>query len=244
MRSATLAKLALTATVGIGALVGQAAIAQAGPAPLGPSSFEVGPHPDPTIPPIKGNKVTPPTTVDPGGVIVLPEPDPQPDPPFDPQPPIAQPTGDACNLPSCDKVGPQGDPDPDPKPGCNKLLASCDKITSDPGCTLTHGCPGEDPEPDPEPCRSDLGARTQCEPPTTDGGGDGGTDGGGDGGTDGGTTTGGGTTGGDHGGKLPHTGVDAMAMVGLGLGLGGVGAALKLLGRRKKDQDQEPTPAF
>jgi hypothetical protein len=233
MRSATLAKLALTATVGIGALVGQATIAQAGPAPQGPGSMQIGPHTDPTIPPLKGDKVSPPTTVDPGGVIVMPQPEPNPDPPFEPADlPIAQPEPDTCDQPSCDKAGPKADPEPDPT-GCNKLLANCDEITSaDPGCQLTHGCPDEDP--DPEPCRSDLDARTQCDRP--------GDDGGSDGGTTGGETT---TSEEDHGGRLPHTGADAMALVGLGLGVGGAGVVLRLLGRRgKDDEDQDPTPAF
>jgi hypothetical protein len=246
MRSATLAKLALTATVGIGALVGQSTFASAG-TPQGPGTVKVGPHTDPTIPPLKGDFTSPttPTTVD-HGVIVLPDPEPQPDPPFDPDLPIAQPDDEPCTLPSCDKVGPHGDDDPT---GCNKLLANCDEIDSDPGCTLTHGCPDDDPEPEPcqsdhgartqcdppeEPCRSDHDARTQCDPPGDDGGTDGGTTGGG--------TTGGGTTGG--GGRLPHTGSDAMARVVAGLGIGGLGVALKRLGRRNRDEDQEPTPAF
>jgi LPXTG-motif cell wall-anchored protein len=233
MRSALLAKLALTATVGIGALVGQATIAQAGPAPKGPGSIQIGPHTDPTIPPVNGFKVSPPTTVDPGGVIVMPQPEPDPDPPFEPADlPLAQPEADTCNQPSCDKVGPQGGSDPDPgSGGCNKLLANCDEITSaDPGCQLTHGCPDEDP--DPEPCRSDLDARTQCDRP--------GDDGGSDGGDDGGETT----RSKGHSGRLPHTGADAMALVGLGLGVGGAGVVLKRLGRRNRDDDQDPTPAF
>jgi hypothetical protein len=233
MRSATLAKLALTATVGIGALVGQATFASAG-TPQGPGSIQVGPHTDPTIPPLKGDFTSPttPTTID-HGVIVLPDPDPQPDPPFDPDLPIAQPEDHPCNLPHCDEIGPGDGGDPT---GCNELLASCDEIDSDPGCTFTHGCPGDECTPVPggpdcpgdEPCQSDHGARTQCDPPGDDGGTDGG-------------TTGGGTT--DGGGHLPHTGVDTMAMVGLGLGIGGVGVALKRLGRRSK-KDDEPTPAF
>jgi hypothetical protein len=252
MRSATLAKLALTATVGIGALVGQSTFASAG-TPQGPGTVKVAPHTDPTIPPKKGDftSPTPPTTVAPGGVIVLPDPEPQPDPPFDPDLPIAQPEDQPCHLPSCDKAGPHGDDDPT---GCNKLLANCDTIDSDPGCTFTHGCPDDDPEP--EPCQSDQGARTQCDPPEEpcrsdhdartqcdrpdDGGTDGGTT---DGGTTGGGTTGGGTDG-DHGGRLPHTGVDAMTILARGLGLSGAGVALKRLGRRNEDQDQEPTSAF
>jgi hypothetical protein len=226
MRSATLAKLALTATVGIGALIGSANLASAGVSPTG-GTMKVAPHVDPGPKDKLAPVPTTSTTITPmGGVIVNPDPEPQPDPPFDPDLPIAQPEPDDCYPQvSCDLAPVPQDVDH----GCNELLVNCDELAQpEPDCNTTHGCPGE-------PCVDEHG-NPDC---LTDGGGTGGTDGtdGTDGSGDEGTTGGstGGTDGTDgHGGRLPHTGLDTMAMVGMGLGLTGAGAALKRLGRRSK----------
>ena len=232
MRKATFAKLSLTAAVGLGTLVGQATIAHAGPPQQGTlvldqsgdSIEDFAPAPTTTVPHFPG-------------VIVHPE-DPEPDPPFDPDLPIAQPEADDCDFP-CDKAPvPQ-----DPEPECNPMVL-CDEITSDPGCTWTHGC-----EPDPE-CNpmvlcdeitSDPGCNVthgDCDEGTDDGGTDGGTDGETDDGGDEGTTddgTTGGTTdgGGSDGGSLPRTGAELATWAIAGLGLTGVGAALKKLGKHQ-----------
>jgi hypothetical protein len=224
MRTATLAKLSLTAAVGLGALIGQSTIASAGVTPKG-GTIQVAPTPH--IDPSGGVKVGPApttsTTMKPLGGVVI---DPQPDPPFDPDLPLSIGEDDECTGPSC-VIAPAPDPEP-----CTKVLG-CDDLDldSDPGCTFTHGCP--------EPCEEDP-TLPQCnltsDGGTTDGGSTGGTDGHGTtGGTDGQGTTGGttGDTTGDHGGRLPHTGLDVTAMAALGLGLAGTGVALRRLGRRR-----------
>jgi hypothetical protein len=215
MRTAILAKLSLTAAVGLGVLVGQSTIASAGVTPQGGGTIQVAPHPniDPSGPVKVGPAVTTSTTMKPlGGVVVHP----QPDPPFDPDLPLSVGDDDDCTGPACDIA-----PAPHPKP-CTKLLG-CDDLDlgTDPGCTFTHGCPDPSCEEDPHQPRCNL---------TSDGGT---TDGGS---TDGGSTDGHGTTGGTtggHGSRLPHTGVDASLMAALGLGLAGTGVALKRLGRRR-----------
>ena len=228
MRSATLAKLALTATVGIGALIGQATIASAGPGPV----IKAAPVTTTTIKPIPAD---PADYCDFHLCLEADPVDPQPDPPFDPDLPIAQPEdGDDCpaQMPNCDKAPvPQDDDDPDLDP--DLPLDGPDQ-----GCTLTHGCPDED-----EPCSSEDDARTNCggqpcssEDQARTNCDDGGTD---DGGTDGETTDGGttgGTTGGTdgHDGRLPHTGTDVATMAAAGLGLTGIGAAAKRMSRRNK----------
>jgi hypothetical protein len=260
MRSATLAKLALTATVGIGALIGQATLASAGPGPQ-PGSVKLGPAPTTTMKPLEADPVDycdihlclPADEVDP-------EP-PKPCGPIDclPAEEVEPQSQDECEGPSCTEI--------DDKDG--------------PGCKWTHGCPpdedpcvpdeGRPPCPGDDPCGGDQAARRHCEDPCdepgptrslddcdpcdepelprhagdddcgggTDGGTDGTTDGGTDGTTDGGTdgTTDGGTDG--PGGRLPKTGVEILSLVGLGAGGVGIGAVLKRLGRRSKDQDQD-----
>ena len=221
MRSATLAKLALTATVGIGALIGQSNIAAAGNGPV----IKAGPATTTTIKPIPAD---PADYCDFHLCLESTPADPQPDPPFDPDLPIAQPEDDddcPAQMPSCDKAPvPHDDDEPDFDPD----LPLGDP---DPGCNVTHGCPGED-----EPCSSEDDARTQCDRP---GDSDGGTTGPPEGGTDGtdgtdGQATDGGTTGG--GGRLPKTGVEIMSLAGLGAGGIGIGAALKRFGRKPKEQ--------
>jgi LPXTG-motif cell wall-anchored protein len=219
MRSATLAKLALTATVGIGALIGQANIASAG---NGPMIIKAAPTTTTTVKPIKAD---PADYCDLHLCLEADPVDPQPDPPFDPDLPIAQPEDDHCPAitPSCDLApAPQGDDDPDSPIDPDLPLDS-----PHPGCQTTHGCPPED-----QPCSSEDQARTNC-----DGGGttDGGTD---DGGTDGQTTDGGTTGGGTdgHDGHLPHTGTDVASMALVGLGLTGVGAAAKRFSRKARQQ--------
>jgi hypothetical protein len=228
MRSATLAKLALTATVGIGALIGQSTMASAGPGPQ-QGSVKLGPAPTTTIKPIPAD---PADYCDFHLCLESTPVDPQPDPPFDPDLPIAQPEDDddcPAQMPNCDKAPPPQDDDDPEQPFDPDLPLD----GPDQGCQLTHGCPDEDEPGDDEPCRSDHDARTNCEG-GTDGTTDGGTDGTTDGTTDGGTD---GTTGG-HDGRLPKTGVEVMSLVGLGAGGVGIGAVLKRLGRRSKDQDQ------
>jgi hypothetical protein len=222
MRKAMVAKLSLTAAVGLGTLF-HAGTAQAETPPKQldqTGDIKWAPAPPTTIGPIVANPV-----------------DPDPDPPFDPDLPIAQPEADDCDQPSCDKA-----PVPQPEPECNPI-ALCDEITSDPGCTWTHGCP-EDPEPE---CNELL---ANCDEITSDpgcnvthgdcdeDGGDEGTDGGDEGTDDGGdeSTTGGSTDGeptdGGSGGSLPRTGAEMATWAVAGLGLTGIGAALRKLGKR------------
>ena len=235
MRKATFAKLSLTAAVGIGTLVGQATIAHAGPPKQaevlildqsGDTIDDYAPAPTTTIPHFQGEIVNPNQ--------------PDADPPFDPDLPIAQPEDD-CPQPKCDAApapqDPQGECNPNvlcdeltsddctwthgcpqPDPECPPIVL-CDELTSDPGCTITHGeCDGDDEGTD----GGDEG---------TDEGGDEGTDDGGDEGTDGGTD---GTNdeGGTGGGSLPRTGAEMATWAVAGLGLTGVGAALKKLSKR------------
>ena len=230
MRSATLAKLALTATVGIGALIGQANIASAG---NGPMIIKAGPTTTTTMKPIQAD---PADYCDVHLCIEAGPADPQPDPPFDPDLPIAQPDDDDCpaQLPNCDKAPP---PPGDDDPG-SPFDSDLPLDNPDPGCNTTHGCPPEDQPCSSEddartncggqPCSSEDQARTNCDDGGTD---DGGTDGQT---TDGGTTTGGGTDG--HEGRLPHTGADVASMAAVGLGLTGIGAAVKRLGRKGRQQ--------
>ena len=234
MRSATLAKLALTATVGIGALIGQADVASAGPGPI----IKAAPTTPTTIKPIPAD---PADYCDFHLCLESTPVDPQPDPPFDPDLPIAQPEDDDCpaQMPNCDKAPPPQDDDDPEQPFDPDLPLD----NPDPGCNTTHGCPGDEvpcsSEDDArtqceEPCRSDHDARTHCD----EGGTDGDTpDGGTDGGTDG-TPTDGGTTGGS-GARLPKTGVEIMGLVGLGAGGVGIGAALKRLGRRNEEDEEQ-----
>jgi LPXTG-motif cell wall-anchored protein len=236
MRKATVAKLSLTAAVGLGTLLGQATSAQAETPPYQP-----------------GDKVfvpAPPTTIKP--LVAVPV-DPDPEPPFDSDLPLTLPEDD-CDQPSCDKAPP---PQGDPEPECNPI-AVCDEITSDPGCTWTHGCP-EDPEPECNPIAvcdeitSDPGCNIthgSCDDGGTDGG-DEGTDGGDEGTDDGGDETpdcddtpngpaelceegtdGDETDGGTGGGTLPKTGAEMATWAIAGLGLTGMGAALRKLGKR------------
>ena len=232
MRKATFAKLSLTAMVGLGTLVGQATMAQAGPPQTNGGVIIAQPTTTTTIKPIPADPVGPCGQIDCDQADEV-----DPDPPFDPDLPIAQPEADDCDQPSCDKAPV---PQPDPDPECNPHVL-CDEITSDPGCTWTHGCPQPDPEcPEIALC-DEITSDPGCTLTHGDcGGGDEGTDGGdegtdgttgGDDGTDGTTGGGQGTDGGGHD-SLPRTGAEMATWAIAGLGLTGVGAALRKLGKR------------
>ena len=234
MRTATLAKLALTATVGIGALLGQTSMASAGPGPqqgtvkLAPTTTTIKPLVADPVDHCDLHLCLPADEVDPDD----------------------EPCGIIDCLPA-EELEPQDIPKgPDDKDG------------PDQGCELTHGCPeDEDPCKNDHAARSECcedrpgggaprTAQDECEggtDGTTDGGTDGTdgtdgttTDGGTDGTTDGGTdgTTDGGTDGGTDGpgGRLPKTGVELLGLVGLGAGGLGLGALLKRFGRQPKEQ--------
>lgn len=206
MRTSRTAILSCAALFGIGTLIGQASPAfaetpahQGGGMVLTTPTTKPDPHPGPVV----------------HGDIVLPQDDPDPQPPIDPDLPIANPQGhgdpDPCPPIQCDLQLPDGGEDPEPDP-CDPA-GVCDEIAQpDPGCNVTHGCDDPDDEPD-------------CEGPSCDRPDDGSTDGTTDGeqGTDGST---------DGRGRLPHTGGDVLTLAGAGIGLTGIGAALKRLGRR------------
>jgi hypothetical protein len=143
MRSATLAKLALTATVGIGALIGQATLASAGPGPQ-QGSVKFGPAPTTTMKPLEADPVDycdlhlclPADEVDP-------EP-PKPCGPIDclPAEEVEPQSQDECDGPSCTEI------DDKDGPGC-KWTHGCPQ--DDDECVPDAGrppCPGEDPDPD------------------------------------------------------------------------------------------------
>ncbi len=216
MRTATLAKLALTASVGFGSLITLADTAQAKPPAQQGGIVLTTPttKPDPHPGPLQGE-------------IVLPQGDPQPDPPFEPELPLAD-APDECPQPQCDKAPPPQDEDPED--ACD-TIALCDEITDVPDCT--HGCDGD---PDPE-CNPLQAACDKVPPPGDDPGDE-------DGceddlvadlcpepGDEPGDEP---ETGDDDRGSLPHTGATIAGLVVAGTGLTGLGAALKRLGRRNR----------
>lgn len=211
MRTATVAKLSLTALVGLGSLFGTANVAQAGPGPVikaGPATTTT------TVKPMQGDLIEVPYC-DAHLCIEATPVDPTPDPPKPGDLPIALPDPD--DGPD-DKLGPNGN-DPDPEPGCPENVL-CDELAQpEPECNVTHGCDEG----------GTGGGDGGSDGETTDGGADGGSDGGTDGVTSDGGDTDGGSTG---GGPLPKTGGDIATILGVGLGLTGVGAAARKLGRR------------
>jgi len=145
MRSSRTTNLILAGTFGFGSLIALAAPAMAetpaqdgeemvlvfapsDPEPAGPI-FAPAPAPEPEV---ADDKAPPP------------QPEPQPDPTPDDDLEITQPTGHGDPEPEGEL--PKGTPevDPDPEDGFD----GPGDITSDPGCTLTHGCPDEEPTPD------------------------------------------------------------------------------------------------
>lgn len=231
MRLAPIAKLSLTAVVGLGSLLAPATLAAAGgPGPVNGGVVKAGPAPTTTttVKPMQGDQI---------GVeycdvhLCIPgeEVDPDPGPTCNPQ---------LCDGPAKDKVALPEDPQ------CNPILCdgpADDKVKDDQGCTFTHGCPDEGDGGTDGGQGSTGGDDGGTDGHGTDGGTDGGTDSQGtDGGTDGpttdgGTQTDGGTThdgGSTGGGRLPKTGGEIMTLVGLGLGLTGAGMGAKRLARR------------
>lgn len=262
MRTHRAATLTLTAAVGLGTLIGQAAPAFAAPKPSNGSVIIQSGHQDPVGP--QGPKDLGPATtttvkpLGPGSIVIPPHVDPPVDPPG-PGDVIVFPGGhgdpEPCVGPLC---GP-GDvslPDPcTPVPGGPDCLPPCmhprtndagDPCQPDP-CDIartnavTDPCPSDPcpPQHTPrsnvaaDPCQPDPCTTDQPAPRTSDGRDDcGGTTGG----TDGGTTTGGSTTGGSTtgGGSLPHTGADVAVELGAGVGLLGLGALLVRSTRRRR----------
>ena len=225
MRTAPLAKLALTASVGFGTLFGLA----------GTAAAETPPH--------QGGMVltTPTTTPDPHpgpiqGEIVLPaDPDPDPDPPFEPELPLSDaPEDDDCPQPQCDLApAPQDDDDPEPDP-CGEI-ALCDEITTEPDCT--HGC-DEDPDPECHPLQASCDLTSNPDEPGEDPGDEDGCDDDlvadlcpqpGDEPDEPGDEPGDGGRGG-----LPRTGGTILGLVAAGSGLTGLGAALRRVARRDR----------
>jgi len=219
MRSSRTTHLILAGTLGFGSLVALASPAMADtpaqeademvlvfapsdPEPEGPI-FAPAPAPDPEVDDDKAP-------------LPLPMPLPQPDPTPDADLPVAQPTGHGDPEPEGDL--PLGTPeaDPDPEDG----FKGPDDLTSDPGCTLTHGCPGED-TPDGH-CYDDAGAvidPSECIP----------TDDGDQPDSSTGTEVEGSST--DRG-PLPRTGTGVVALALAGGALTGLGAALRKVAKR------------
>ena len=211
MPTATLAKLALTASVGLGTLITLAGPARAETPPqqggMVLTTPTTTPAPDP-IPPVDGH-------------IALPEADPDPEPPVDvPDLPLADPQGpgdpDPCPQISCDLELPDAGDEPD-DPGACDTIALCDELAQpEPGCTLTHGCEAPTPEcPGPQAScdlTDDPGEPDGEEPDGEEPGGDDG------------------SSGGDRG-SLPRTGATLGALLLAGTGLTGLGAVLRRSGR-------------
>ena len=212
MRTASLAKLALTAAVGFGALVGLADTAQAETPPhqggglvLTTPTTKPDPHPGPQV----------------EGQLVLPQDEPDPEPPIDPDLPIANPQGhgdpDPCPQISCDLEQPE--PGDDPDPGQCGQIALCDELTNpEPGCNLTHGC--EDPDPECHELQASCDLTDRPDEPGDDPGDEPGDE----------------PDEGDEGdrGSLPRTGATIGGLVLAGGGLTALGGALKRLGRRSR----------
>jgi LPXTG-motif cell wall-anchored protein len=216
MRKATFAKLSLTALVGLGTLVGQASAAEAGP-PQPNGGVIIAQPTTTTMKPLKAAPAEPKSC---GAIDCMEATE------VDPQ----------ADLPV---VQPEPQPEPPQDAGCNPNVL-CDEITSDPGCTWTHGCPQPEPECPDIVASCDLTSDPGCtithgecdgDDEGTDGGGtDGGDEGTDDGGDEDGTDGEDGTTGG--GGTLPKTGAEMATWAVAGLGLTGLGAALRKLGKR------------
>ena len=149
MRKATFAKLSLTAAVGLGTLIGQASFAQAETPPAnGGMKIIAQPTTTTTMKPLPAFPVgslwpdrvhrgdarsTRTRTLRSRRQIALPEAGPRAG---------VQPAGPLRR----DHLGPAA-PGPTAAPSPTRSaphIALCDEITSDPGCTITHGeCPGE-----------------------------------------------------------------------------------------------------
>lgn len=213
MRTATVAKLSLTAMVGLGSLIAAADLAQAGPGPAQQGSFGIAPTPTTSTtvkvlgPSDLGIAVTPTTVAPlPGDKVAIPE-------------------DDDCTTPACTGPGNEiTDQGCTWTHGCPGGGTGGSDGGTDGGTKGTDG--GTDGATDGGTDGSDRG---------TDGGTEG-TDGQADRGTDGPTTTDGGQSdgGGTGGGRLPKTGGDVLTIAGTGLGLTGLGAALRRLGRRRR----------
>jgi len=217
MRSSRTTNLILAGTFGFGSLLAMASPALAetpaqegeemvlvfapgDPDPEGPI-FSPAPAPEPEV----ADDKAPPR-----------QPEPQPDPTPGADLPIAQPTGHGDPEPEGDLPIANPEEDPDPEDG----FTGPDDLTSDPGCTLTHGCPGED-TPDGH-CFDDAGAvidPSQCIP----------TDDGDEPDSSADTDPPGSPTG---RGALPRTGTGVVALALAGGALTGVGATLRKVAKR------------
>lgn len=196
--------------------MGMADVAAAQPVPAN-GTIVLAPHtdPEPEPGPIIANPAPQPQP-DPAPQpadlpIAQPEPDPQP--PVDPDLPIAQPTGHGDPEPDADLpiANPEPEPGVDPQFDPDLPIAQ-----PQPGCTFTHGCPGEDtPTPDGH-CFDDAGEvvdPSECMP--TD---------------DGKSPEVEGSTG--SRGSLPRTGAGIAVLGGIGAALVAAGSATKRLARR------------
>jgi hypothetical protein len=228
--SRTTSNLILAGALGLGSLVIFAAPALAETPPHQAPGFDiaipeeqdttiddfVAPTPEPEV---NDDKVAP--TPDPG------QPDPMP-------------------QPNDDKLGPNqdpGDPEPQPQPNDDKLgpnqepgdgpgIDGPDDITSDPGCTITHGDCGGGDEPTPEGhCFDGAGNVadvSECMP-SEDPGDEPTTQDEPSGSDDGSTEVEGSSTGRS---ALPHTGAGISLMAAAGLALVGAGTAARKAARR------------
>ena len=224
MRSSRTTNLILAGTFGFGSLIALAAPAMAEtPAHEGEEMILVfgGGDTDPQSPQDLAPAPTPDPEVDDDKA---PPPQPEPDPEPEGDLPIANPDEDPD--PEDDLPIANPDEDPDPEDG----FGGPDDITSDPGCTLTHGCPDEEPTPDGH-CFDEAGEvvdPSECIP-TDDG--DQPTDGDepADSSTGDDTEVLGSST--DRG-ALPRTGGGLAVLALAGSALAGVGAALRKVAKR------------